>query len=125
MLKAYYVLRTDLNMPASKFAVQVGHGTQYLMQNIDSQTLLYWMCESDSRKIICTCSSQEKLLNIMRKVMTSSKVLGCTIIEDSGYTFFKERTRTGIVFMTDTDLLTNPTDETALKTIKRLQLWKD
>lgn len=122
MLKAYYVIRTDLNMPASKLAVQVGHGTQLLMNYVESNILDTWEQISDSRKIVCTCSTEEKLLNLLHRILPCIDVLGCTIIEDSGYTFFKERTKTGLVFMADVE---NIKDETVVKAIKRLQTWKD
>lgn len=118
MIKAYFVMRTDLNMPPAKLAVQVGHGVQRLMEKVDHYTLQDWKEFSDSRKIVVQCSSDEKLQNLLN--VLKDEILTCEIW-DSGYTVFNGRTRTGICFMYNDD------DKNLFieKKIKRLQLWKD
>ena len=60
MIKAYYVLRKDLNMSPAKLAVQCGHGTQLLMLSENYKILEDWKLNSDSRKVVCEISSEEK-----------------------------------------------------------------
>lgn len=111
MIKAYYVIRKDLGMSAAKLAVQVGHGTQLLMRNSDPYIIKDWEEFSDSRKIVCEISSEEKLNNLFESLV-SNKVK----IVDSGYTEFDGKTFTGIAFFIDDTELPNK--------VKRLQLYK-
>lgn len=110
-------MRKDLNMSPAKLAVQVGHGTQYLLNASETIKMQLWWSEWDSRKIVCEVSSEEKLLNLLEKIR--AHVVTCEII-DSGYTEFDGKTRTGICFLYDDEA-----DSPALeKIIKRLQLYK-
>lgn len=118
MIKAYYVLRKDLNMSVAKLAVQVGHGTQLLMLSEPKELLDKWKdLESDSRKIVCGISSYEKLRNLYYDLNQYIKV---QVIQDSGYTEFNGKEFTGIAFFVDEQ---NAPAE-VLKKVKRLQLYK-
>lgn len=117
MIKAYFVMRKDLNMSPAKLAVQVGHGTQYLIKLIGYDVFQEWSTLYDSRKIICEVSSEQKLINLADALR--NKVPVCEIV-DSGYTEFNGKTLTGISFIYD-DSDKNLFVE---QKIKRLQLYK-
>lgn len=117
MIKAYYVMRRDLNMSPAKLAVQVGHGTQLLMRKADCYVLKDWENYCDSRKIVCEVSSENKLnslYNILKETITTVEII------DSGYTEFEGKTKTGIAFLYDDNL----ENLFIAKKIKRLQLYK-
>ena len=115
MIKAYFIMRKDINMTPAKLAVQVGHGTQYIMRNSMKDDIDEWETLNDSRKIVCEISSEEKLNNLYEFLKNRLQV---NKIIDSGYTEFNEPTFTGISF-----LLTIEDDEVSKK-LKRLQLFK-
>lgn len=117
MIKAYYVLRKDLNMTPAKLAVQCGHGTQLLMLSENYKVLEDWKLNSDSRKVVCEISSEEKLRNLYN---TLTEYIDIEEIWDSGYTEFNGKTLTGIAFMIDDEY----TQQEVLKKVKRLQLYK-
>lgn len=117
MIKAYYVFRKDLNMTPAKLAVQCGHGTQLLMLSENYKILEDWKLNSDSRKVVCEISSEEKLHNLYN---TLTEYIDIEEIWDSGYTEFNGKTLTGIAFMIDDEY----TQQEVLKKVKRLQLYK-
>lgn len=117
MIKAYYVFRKDLNMTPAKLAVQCGHGTQLLMLSENYKILEDWKINSDSRKVVCEISSEEKLRNLYN---TLTECIDIEEIWDSGYTEFNGKTLTGIAFMIDDEY----TQQEVLKKVKRLQLYK-
>jgi len=114
-MKAYFIMRKDLNMTPAKLAVQVGHGTQYIMRNSMKDDLDEWETLNDSRKIVCEISSEEKLNNLYEFLKDKLQV---NKIIDSGYTEFNEPTFTGISFLLTID------DAEVFKKLKRLQLYK-
>lgn len=114
-MKAYFIMRKDLNMTPAKLAVQVGHGTQYIMRNSMKDDLDEWETLNDSRKIVCEISSEEKLNNLYEFLKDKLQV---NKIIDSGYTEFNEPTFTGISFLLNID------DAEVFKKLKRLQLYK-
>lgn len=115
MIKAYFVMRKDLNMTPAKLAVQVGHGTQLLMRSADYDELKSWENYCDSRKIVCGVSSENKLnslYSILKDTITTVEII------DLGYTEFEGKTKTGIAFLYDDNL-----ENLFIKNkIKRLQL---
>jgi peptidyl-tRNA hydrolase len=117
MIKAYYVFRKDLNMSPAKLAVQCGHGTQLLMLSVNYKVLEDWRLNSDSRKIICEISSEEKLHNLYDAL---PEYIDKEEIWDSGYTEFNGKTLTGIAFIINDKY----TQQEVLKKVKRLQLYK-
>lgn len=117
MIKAYFIMRKDLGMTPAKLAVQVGHGTQQLMRKADYYELLSWEASSDSRKIVCEISSEEKmnnLYNIFKEFVTTCEIW------DSGYTEFNGRTKTGICLLYNED----NNNKFLEQKLKRLQLYK-
>ena len=122
MIKAYYVFRKDLNMTPAKLAVQCGHGTQLLMLSENYKILEDWKLNSDSRKVVCEISSEEKLRNLYNTLTEYIDIEEIWIEEiwDSGYTEFNGKTLTGIAFMIDDEY----TQQEVLKKVKRLQLYK-
>lgn len=117
MIKAYYVIREDLEMSQAKFGVQIGHGTQLLVLNAKDHELGEWIHGADSRKIICKISSEAKLNNLVDYLISWSHHFSA--IYDSGYTEFKGRTLTGVCFFIDDE----KDPEELIHKIRRLRLW--
>jgi peptidyl-tRNA hydrolase len=117
MIKAYYIIREDLNMSPAKLAVQVGHGTSMLwsvfMMN-GGNVFVKWIQDFSERKIVLKIATKEKLENLMSSMKDSNLVY--FPIHDAGYTEFDGVTLTGVVIY--------PTnDEFVPKNVKRLRLW--
>ena len=117
MIKAFYIIRKDLDMSPTKLAIQIGHGTdlihirhsEYSVKSINFDD---WIQEN-RRKIVLGIKSEEKLNNILVKLLDDN--IGVDSIYDEGYTEFDGKTLTG--------LIVHPIDEDRLpKAVKRLQL---
>jgi len=105
MYKAYFIMREDLELPPSKLAVQVGHGTDLIWEGRyrDPKAFESWLDKDsgDRRKIILKAKTKEQLDNIRNHVQ--SEGIYCCDIVDSGYTIVEPGTITGlVVFPTDT-----------------------
>ena len=62
MLRAFYLLRQDLEMSPGKLAVQVGHGTGLIYMNrYQIPNLEEWMSDFDATKIVLRVKTLEKL----------------------------------------------------------------
>jgi peptidyl-tRNA hydrolase len=114
MIKAYFLLREDIKMSMSKFAIQIGHGTDFIWKyknaNHDK-----WVKESLRRKIVLKVGTMEKLENL-KKILLEAEIPYEDII-DEGFTEFGKVTQTGIVIL--------PIEEKLLpKSISRLQLFR-
>lgn len=122
MIKAYYIMRNDLNMSPAKLAISIGHGTDLIwsLASIGSpQTdISKWVNEFQRRKIVLKIDSLEKLENL-KKDLNDRHILALDIV-DNGLTEFNGKTVTGIVILPYFE------DEVlqASHKFKRLQLWK-
>lgn len=113
VVKAYFLLREDLNMSPAKMSIQVGHGTDFIWSGAKDNHAK-WVQESYRRKILLKISSLEKLNNL-KKTLDDNNISYHEII-DEGFTEFKGRTLTGIVIY--------PVEESLLpKSLTRLRLW--
>ena len=121
MIKAYYIMREDLQMTQAKFGVQIGHGTD-IIWSVTSEhptdNIMKWVEEFHRRKIVLKISTLEKLNNL-KDYLTESRILFFDII-DNGLTEFNGKTLTGIVIPPYYE------DEVLQRLSKwrRLQLWK-
>ncbi|MDE1464765.1 aminoacyl-tRNA hydrolase [Spartinivicinus poritis] len=115
--KAYFVIRSDLELNPAKLAVQIGHGTDMIWQHqiIDQASFNAWLDskQGDRRKIVLEVKSLEKLTSLKEKLVNNG--FYCYDIVDSGYNFVEANTHTGIVIF-PTAANTN--------TIKRLRVYK-
>lgn len=122
MIKAYFLIRTDLEMSKSKLAIQIGHGTDYIwicfQQNPQDNTVhnhVIWI-DNDRRKIVLKVKNLDDL-NKLSDILKESNIRH-NFIMDKGYTEFGEETITGIVIY--------PIDEADLPNkVKRLRLLND
>jgi peptidyl-tRNA hydrolase len=99
-MKAYFILRKDLNMTPAKLGVQVGHGVDFVHFNCSS--LQDWI-SNDRRKIVCQVVDEAALQNI--KNILENAGIGHHLIIDKGLTEFNGETTTGIVIYPTNDLL--------------------
>jgi peptidyl-tRNA hydrolase len=91
-MKAYFLLRKDLNMSIAKLAVQVGHGVDMIHLNgFSSQE---WK-DNNRRKIVCQVSSLQELEKI--EDILKTKDVPFKEIIDMGFTELQGKTKTGIV----------------------------
>lgn len=115
MIKAYYILREDLDMSPAKLAVQVGHGTDLIhLRHHKSPYYQHWLNGGDRRKIVLKIKSLDTLQSLVASLSTDN--IPCDLIEDSGYTEFQGKTLTGIVVYPIPD-------EEVPKRIQRLRLY--
>jgi len=117
IIKAYYLMRADLNMSQAKFGVQIAHGTDFIWYRRDENEYFGdWVNEFCRRKIVLKVNTLEKLENL-HDILHIEKIKHSRI-EDNGLTEFEGKTFTGIVIL--------PIEERLLpKNIKKLQLWRD
>ena len=121
MIKAYYLMRQDLEMSGPKLGIQIGHGTDivHLQANSDAHGSLDrmiftgWLID-DRRKVVLGVKTLEKLNNLLVGLDEAKIPYG--VIRDKGYTEFDGvETVTGVVIL--------PIEENDLpKAIKRLRL---
>ena len=117
MLKAYFVIRQDLEMSPAKLAVQIGHGVDFIhLMNVKSSEFERWITLYDRRKIVLRIKNIERLENLI-KFLDEAQITYSKIV-DKGYTEFQgQETMTGIVI--------HPIDEDNVPTkISKLQIWK-
>ncbi|WP_163833958.1 aminoacyl-tRNA hydrolase [Spartinivicinus ruber] len=97
--KAYFVIRSDLELNPAKLAVQIGHGTDMIWQHqmVDQASFKTWLSpeQGDRRKIVLKVNSFEKLTSLKEKLISNG--FYCFDIVDSGYNFVEAYTQTGIV----------------------------
>lgn len=118
MIKAYFVMREDLNMTPAKLAVQIGHGTQRLCIESDKDLVNKWISlPSDSRKIVLKTKDFVSMHGI--KHFLKANEIECFMIVDSGYTEFNGVTQTGFCFLFNEEAVS----EEVLKKVKRIRLW--
>lgn len=119
IVKAIFVIRTDLGMSRAKLGVQVGHGTDFIhMRASENPHYADWINpqKGNRRKIVCRISSLEDLQKLEGK-LTQDGVLWNPIV-DAGYTEFNGETQSGTVIL--------PIREDLLpKYVNRLQTLKD
>ena len=133
-MKAYFLMRQDLEMSPAKLAVQIGHGTdlihtRHVQHHISSTNFDEWAGGDDPftlvpipgrmanyrRKIVLRVKSEDQLNKLMEKLLDDN--IWPDIIKDIGFTEFDGETVTGLVI--------HPiSDERVPKYIKRLQLYK-
>lgn len=120
--RCYVILRTDLNMPEGKMAVQVGHAvdaiwSQFILncqkepQGILAMDFNDWV-HNNRRKVVLRIDSEQKLKNLSTKLSDA----GYTVlkINDYGLNFFEGLTQTGIVVYPVRD---------EIKELKRVRCW--
>jgi PTH2 family peptidyl-tRNA hydrolase len=113
-LKAYFLMRKDIEMSKGKFGVQVGHGTDFIHMQCEENVKIDWMV-NNRKKIILEVKTLEKLVDISDKLIEES--IGYNFIVDSGLTEFGQQTTTGIVIY--------PIEYGSLpKRVQKLQCWK-
>lgn len=97
--KAYFIMRTDLELPAAKLAVQIGHAVDLIWLNSekDKKAFDQWRSKEggNRRKIILKAKSLKQLENLKQALERDG--LHCFDIVDSGYTVVEPDTVTGIV----------------------------
>lgn len=99
-MKAYFILRTDLNMSPAKLAVQVGHGVALMYNNPAlANPLKQWYGKDEMRKIVVKVDNEEKMNNIWNRLVEDK--LFAEKIYDNGYTELDGFTYTGIVLLAD------------------------
>ena len=114
-MKAYFIIRKDLNMSPAKLAVQVGHGVCKLFMNSAlKEPLNNWLYKSEMKKIVVSIDNADKLKGIWLKLVQDK--FFAEEIYDNGYTEFNGFTYTGIVLLVAEDDVPNY--------IKRLRLYK-
>ena len=105
MIKAFYLIRKDLQMSATKLGIQIGHGTDiiHLEANPDAQGQLEfarfkgWLA-ADRRKIVLGVKTLEKLMNLAKSLEEAK--IPYDIIRDKGYTEFDGvETVTGLIIL--------------------------
>ncbi len=114
-IKAYYLIRQDINMSTAKLAVQIGHGTDFIHLVGSCNNVLYyekWL-SNNRKKILLKIDTLEKLFNIEHLLKESN--IEYALIYDNGLTEFGEKTLTGLVIYP-----TSP--EQIPKQVKRLRL---
>lgn len=97
-MKAYFVIREDLQLSPAKLAIQVGHGVDLIWMNCSSiDGFTDWLDPTvgDRRKLLLKIKSEEKLVNLMKAL--EDEGLECHRIVDSGYYELEQKTWTGIV----------------------------
>lgn len=110
--KAYYLIRSDLNMSIAKIGVQIGHGTD-LVHLYKEDNFYKWVINS-RKKIVLKIKDEKELLKIASKL--SSDYTSYYFIEDNGLTELNGKTITGLAIQ--------PIAEVNVpKYIKRLQLF--
>lgn len=115
MLKAYYILRQDLNMSEAKLAIQVGHGTD--MVHVWSGFKVYQLWKSQNRRKVILAVKTEIKLNNLITILSECGIPHKKII-DLSLTELDGLTTTGVVIL--------PINKDSLpKQVQRLQLWKD
>lgn len=116
-IKAWFVMRTDIEMSPGKMAVQVGHGTDFIhMHGAANSYYKAWMDPNggNRRKIVLRGD-----LDHIERLYAACRDAGmyCEMIEDAGLTEFGKPTITGLVIC--------PHDDgEAPKLLKRTQAWK-
>jgi len=113
-VKAYFLIRDDLEMSPAKLGIQVGHGVDMIWLCKDTNSFhSKWVDEFSRRKIVLK-ASLGKIDNILSILSDEVKV---SAIIDNGLTEFNgNKTLTGVVI--------HPIEEELLpKAIKRLRLW--
>lgn len=120
--RCYIILRSDLNMPEGKMAVQVGHAIDAIWSNFVTKSstdknsvqlpeFQDWI-QNNRRKVVLKIDNEVKLENLKTKLQ--SEGYHAFDIEDYGMNFFDGLTRTGIVVY--------PVNH-EIKSLKRVRCW--
>jgi peptidyl-tRNA hydrolase len=118
-IKAWFVMRRDLEMSQGKFGVQIGHGAD-MIHIYGSKNPFYehWLSPTggNRRKIVLGA----KNLLELQKIAKEARHAGMTVfvIGDAGLTEFGKPTMTGIVICPHED-------SNVPNSLKRAQSWKD
>ncbi|MEM2121621.1 MAG: peptidyl-tRNA hydrolase Pth2 [Candidatus Woesearchaeota archaeon] len=96
MFKQVILVRTDLKMPKGKLAAQVSHASvscvlKALKNNKTRKNVEEWVSEGMKKSILKV--KDEKELLSYQKIAQEKKII-CSLITDSGRTFFKQSTIT-------------------------------
>lgn len=113
-MKAYYIIRKDLNLSPAKLAVQVGHGTCLLYNNIGLVEPIKRWNSNDMKKIVVGVDNEEKMKNLWNKLVEDKYF--AEMIYDLGLTELNGFTHTGIVLLIAESDIPNY--------IKRLRLYE-
>jgi peptidyl-tRNA hydrolase len=119
IVKAIYVIRTDLPMSRAKLGVQIGHGTDFIhMRSSEIPHYRDWIDpqKGNRRKIVCRISSLDELKKLEAK-LTEDDIPFAPIV-DAGYTEFNGETQSGTVIFP-------LAEDFSPKYLKRLQTLKD
>lgn len=116
MIKAYYMIRKDLQLTPKELAVQIGHGTQYLVLNAKDQIVNRWIYNSDSQKVICDIEDLTQL-NRLTALLASYNVdyrpiIDFNLTEDTQYVL------TGIALFVNSE-------ELAKEVLEEIQLYEE
>lgn len=118
-IKAWFVMRRDLEMSTAKFGVQIGHGSDLIHMARDFNPHYEdWISEEigNRRKIVLGAKTLADLEKI--EAQASQAGMTATFIRDAGLTEFGKETVTGLVI--------HPHPDNAIPaSLKRAQAWKD
>lgn len=119
--RCYIVLRTDLNMPEGKAAVQVGHAidtiwSHYIINNeVGNKQKVAdfneWV-HAGRKKVVLKTETVDKMNILIDKIKAEGHEVYA--IEDNGVNFFDGLTTTGFVVYPVLDIV---------KSLKRIRVW--
>lgn len=116
-VKAWYVMRTDIEMSPGKLSVQVGHGTDFIhMTSALNPYYEFWMKEDGGNRRKVVLRGDLAHIEKLEKVCTEAGMI-CRWIGDAGLTEFGGPTVTGLVICPHDDA-NEP------KLLKRTQSYK-
>lgn len=98
MLKLVVVVRADLNMPAGKLGVQVGHAVEgWLINAIATKAPLtivqkMWLDDPLKRKILLSVADEAELRQVVERAEAAG--VAAHVVTDAGLTVFSEPTVT-------------------------------
>jgi PTH2 family peptidyl-tRNA hydrolase len=116
-VKAWFIMRTDIEMSPGKLAVQVGHGTDFIhMLGDRNPYYTFWMhAQGGNRRKIVLRGDIDHILKV--KAACEEVGMVCHLIGDAGLTEFNGPTVTGMCICPHNDAF-------APKILKRTQAWK-
>ena len=113
-MRAYFIIRKDLNLSPAKLAVQVGHGVCLMYNNIGLVEPIKRWNANNMKKIVVKIDNEDKMNNIWNKLLDdkyfSEKIYDLGLTELNGFT------HTGIVLLVSENDIPNY--------VKRLRLYE-
>jgi peptidyl-tRNA hydrolase len=96
-MRAFYIIRKDLNLSPAKLAVQVGHGTCLIYNSHELSDAIKRWNKNNMKKIVVSVDNETKMNNIWDKLSRdkyfSHMIFDLGLTELSGFTY------TGIVLL--------------------------